>query len=322
MKSVKLSILVMAAASFTACSSDNDVNPEQPLRPLAIEVSENPMVNPDAPAKARNTRAAITTTSTLSAFNLEYVYGAQSSTNGTPITANKNGEGKWSTSANWPDTESEVKWYAHSHGTFQLTDDANKYPYINFTVEENAASQKDLLVATASGTWDATGGNLSFTFDHACTALRFLVKKANNLSDYTLSITHVQLCNVIKQGDYYFGTSLWTLGDTRSSYTLYSGTAKTLGTTDYEALDASAAPYLFMIPQTLTAWDGTTAIASATTLTYIQLTCSITKDDSNVYSGTAYIPFGATLAAGNQHDVKINIGKNSLYSSANTKIIN
>ena len=47
-----------------------------------------------------------------------------------------------------------------------------------------------------------------------------------------------------------------------------------------------------------------------------------TKDDSNVYSGTAYIPFGATLAAGNQHDVKINIGKNSLYSSANTKIIN
>ncbi len=88
-----------------------------------------------------------------------------------------------------------------------------------------------------------------------------------------------------------------------------------------EALDASDAPYLFMILQTLTAWNTTTAINEATTQTYIQITCTITKDASNVYSGTAYIPFGATLTGGYQHDVKINIGKNSLYSGANTKII-
>ena len=88
-----------------------------------------------------------------------------------------------------------------------------------------------------------------------------------------------------------------------------------------EPLDASDAPYLFMILQTLTAWNTTTAINEATTQTYIQITCTITKDASNVYSSTAYIPFRATLTGGYQHDVKINIGKNSLYSGANTKII-
>ena len=74
-----------------------------------------------------------------------------------------------------------------------------------------------------------------------------------------------------------------------------------------------------MIPQTLTAWNHVTDIATATAQTYIEIECTITGATS--FSGTAYIPFGATLAAGKQHDVKINIGKNSLYSSANTKII-
>lgn len=328
MKRINILLLTIAAASFAACTGDDDNNiiapetPAQTQRPLTIGVKENPMVNPNAVANSA-TKAAITTTSTLSAFKLDYVYGLSPYTNGEPIAANKDGEGAWSTSSGWPDTDSEVKWYAHSHGTFYLTDDANKYPYISFTVDEDAARQKDLLVATACGTWDNTKGNLSFTFDHACTALRFYVKKANNMSDYTLSITNVQLCNVIKTGEYYYSTSSWTLGSSRSSYTLYSGSAKTLGNTDYEALNASDAPYLFMIPQTLTPWDGTTAIASAIAQAYIAVTCTITRtsDSQQMYSGTAYIPFGATLAAGYQHDVKINIGKNSLYSSANNKII-
>lgn len=326
MKTIKILLFALAAASLAACSDDDENNniitpdePVQTLRPLTIEVKENPMVNPDVPATSE-TKAAITTTSTLSAFNINYVYGATPYTGST--TATKDGEGKWTSKGVWPDTDSEVKWYAYSHGTFLLTDDANKYPYVSFTVEESSSDQQDLLVALTSGTYSGPGSSLSFTFDHACTALRFLVKKANNLSDYTLSITDVTLCNVIKTGDYYYGTQSWTLGSGRSSYTLYSGSAKTLGTASYEAFDESDAPYMFMIPQTLTAWDHTTAIDEATTQTYIMLTCTITKDDSNVYSGTAYIPFTATLTAGYQHDVKINIGKNSLYRSANTKIIN
>ena len=328
MNAYKLFCILLSAAAITACSSDDNgitepltPNPEPTLLPLTIEVAENPMVNPDVPAEARATRAAIVTTAALSEFSINYEYGTEHYYNGDPLTATKSAEGKWTSDAVWPIGNQTINWYASSDGTFLLTDDDNKYPYTSFTVEENTASQKDLLVAKTSAKYTDADGNVTFTFDHACTALRFLVKKATNLADYTLSITSVRLCNVINQGQYFYDTASWTLGSSRSSYTLYDGSAKTLDTVDYQPLDASDAPYLFMIPQTLTAWDHETGIASATAQTYIQISCTITKDASDVFSGTAYIPFGATLAAGMQHDVKINIGKNSLYSSANTKII-
>lgn len=319
MKTIYQLTIALAAACFVACSTDDEQEPPASRYPMTIEVQENPMVNPNVQAEARATRAAITTTSSLTAFSLDYQYGDAPSHGS--MTATKGINSKWSSSGSWPGTAVEndnmVNWYAYTAGTFM----AGTEPYINFTVDENAAAQKDLLVAKTSGRYSDTGGNLNFTFDHACTALRFFVKKATNLADYTLSITNVRLCNIINNGQYHYATVSWTLGSSRSSYTLYDGTAKTLGTAGYEPLDASDAPYLFMIPQTLTAWDHETDIASATAQTYIQMTCTITKDASNVFSGTAYIPFGATLAAGYQHDVKINIGKNSLYSEANTKII-
>lgn len=329
MNAYKLFCVLLSATAIMACSNDDNgitepltPNPEPTLLPLTIEVTENPMVNPDASAEARATRAAIATTAALSSFSINYEYGTAHYTNGTPLTATKSAEGKWTSDAVWPVGDETINWYASSDGTFLLTDDENKYPYISFTVEENIAVQKDLLVAKTSAKYTDHDGNVTFTFDHACTALRFYVKKATNLTDYTLSITSVQLCNVINSGQYYFDTASWTLGEDSSSYSLYSGSAKMLGTSEYEALDASSEPYLFMIPQTLTAWDGTTAIASVMSQSYIQLNCTITKDASNVYSGTAYIPFAGVFVQGCQHDVKINIGKNSLYSGANTKIIN
>ena len=312
-------MIALAAACFVACSTDEEKETTVTRYPLTIEVQENPLVNPGAPANVKTTRAAITTTSTLTTFSLDYQYGDAPSHGS--MTATKGIDSRWS-SGTWPGTAVEndntVNWYAYTAGTF--ISGAN--PYTNFTVEENAATQKDLLVAQTSGRYSDTGGNLNFTFDHVCTALCFYVKKATNLADYTLSITNVRLCNVINNGQYDYATASLTLGSRRSSYTLYDGTAKTLGISDYEPLDASDAPCLFMIPQTLTSWDGTTAITSTNAQTYIQITCIITKDESNVYSGTAYIPFAAILTAGYQHDVKLNIGKNSLYSSANTKIIN
>ena len=231
--------------------------------------------------------------------------------------AKKGGSGNWS-AGTWPteaDGSTTVNWFAHTDGTIPYQ--AN---YLSFTVEEQSTNQKDLLVATASGTKAATGGHLAFTFDHACTALRFYVKKATNLKDYTLTVTDIKICNIVSNGKYYFSTSAWTPGATRSQYTLYAGSEMALGTEEYTLLNDDADDFLFMIPQKLTAWDTTTDIASATAQTYIRLECSITGATS--FNGTAYIPFAATLAAGMQHDVKINIGKNTLYSGPNTKIIN
>ena len=294
--------------------------PSQPSRPLTISVTEKPFVNPDASSSRGASsvrRAAITTTSTLSAFNLDYTYMYGTNLLQGNMSATKDGEGKWSSTSPWPDTDATVNWYAHSDGSFYLTNDADKVPYLSFTVEDAVANQKDLLVATASGTYAGTGGNLSLSFDHACSALRFYMKKATNISDYTLTVTGVTLCNVVKEGNYYFNTASWTPGTSKANHTIFSGSA-TLGTTDYTVMDTSDGPYLIVIPQTLTPWDGAGALAN----TYLELACTLTKDGSTVHSGTAYIPFGATLAKGSQYDVKINIGKNSLYSAANTKVIN
>jgi hypothetical protein len=252
-----------------------------------------------------------------------YVYGNNSFSGDHPMKAEKDGDGKWTTTSIWPTDagyDGVVTWYASTAGTFYLNENN---PYIDFTVEDLATNQKDLLVAKSSGTWSGTGGKLSFTFDHACTALRFYVKKSTNLSDYTLKVSRIVLKNVVNKGNYYYGTGEWTL-DGRSDFTLLNlNTEMSLVTGSFTLLNGNETDsYLFMIPQTLTPWDPLNDIASVTDKCYLEIECEITKNNSPVYSGTAYIPFGAAFTAGNQHDVKINIGKNSLYSGTNTKVFN
>lgn len=320
MNKTKLIIVLLTSLALGACSNsdDDELTSQQPkFYPMTIEVTENPMVQDGE--GGGTTRATITTNSSLDKFYMSYVYGSEASS--VPITATKGSEGKWSSTGSWPGTSDEVTWYAYTNGTFNQTEDANKFPYINFTVEEAAASQHDLLVATASGTNSGTGGKLSFTFDHACSALRFYVKKSTNLSGYTVIVSSIVLRNVVNQGKYYYGSKEWTLTESRSNYTLLSS-AKTLGSGsgDYQLLNGSEDnSYLFLIPQTLTAWNPSGALSN----TYLEVTCTITNTSTStqVYSGTAYIPFAATFEKGTKYDVKINIGKNSLYKSTDTKII-
>lgn len=323
MNKTKLIIVLLTSLALGACSNsdDDELTPQQPKSyPMTIEVAENPMVQ-DGKAESRPTRAAITTTPTFTGFNMSYVYSSGASS--VPITATKDGDGKWkSNDGSWPVGGSTVvSWYASTDGQFNQTEDANKLPYINFTVEEAAASQHDLLVATASGSYSGTGGKLSFTFDHACSALRFYVKKSTNINDKTLTVSSIVLKNVIKDGKYYYGTQSWTLGTTSTDYTLLSS-SQTLASDSYVLLNGSEDDsYLFLIPQTLTAWNPSGALSN----TYLEVTCTITNTSTStstqVYSGTAYIPFAATFEKGTKYDVKINIGKNSLYKSTDTKII-
>ena len=142
------------------------------------------------------------------------------------------------------------------------------------------------------------------------------MKKAKNISDYTLTVTSVILKNVVKTGDYFFNDASWELGTDKANYTIFTGSA-TLDDTDYTTMDNSDKPYLIVIPQTLTAWSGSGSPAN----TYLELSCTISKEGYEGFTGTAYIPFGATLEKGTQYDVKVNIGKNSLYNASGNKII-
>lgn len=323
MNKTKLIFVLLTSLALGACSNsdDDELTSQQPkFYPMTIEVTENPMVQDGE--GGGTTRAAITTKSSLDKFYMSYVYGSAASSE--PITATKDGDGKWKSDDSWPVEKSTVvSWYAYTDGsTFNQTEGANKLPYIKFTVEEAAANQHDLLVATASGSYSGTGGKLSFTFDHACSALRFYVKKSTNINDMTLTVSSIVLKNVIKDGKYYYGTQSWTLGTTSTDYTLLSSsqTSQTLASDSYVLLNGSEDDsYLFLIPQTLTAWNPSGALSN----TYLEVTCTITNTSNStlVYSGKAYIPFAATFEKGTKYDVKINIGKNSLYKGLNNKII-
>ena len=309
------------AIALAACTGDDEEDVQQPSvnrRPLTIEVAETPLAEAGA-SSSRGTRAQITTMSSLTAFKLDYAYRSTVSSQSMEVKANS--EGKWS-GGNWPDVDDdpEVVWYAHSDGTLAGTADA---PYIDFTVEELASKQKDLLVATASSTYAGCNGRLHFTFDHACSALRFYVKKSTNLADYTLQVNSVTLHNVVKKGYYDLASSTWQpMSSFTSNYTLYSVDAPgtTLASDTYTLLNDDENDFLFLIPQTLTAWNPTTAAVDKSNGSYLEIGYTLTNSTTTT-SGTGYIAFSANFEQGKIHNVKINIGKNGLLSENGQRII-
>ena len=244
-------------------------------------------------------------------------------------TKKENETGKWISDEYWPglDTSEDitVNWYAYTDGEFDLSEDSQNRPSLDFTVEETPSNQKDLLVSQTSDTWTNCNGNLFFAFDHACASLRFYVKKAKNMSDYSITVSDAWLCNVVKEGEFYFDDNSWILRTAEGvqNHPLYRDKDKTtlsLDDTTYQPLDPYEDPYLFLIPQTLTSWDA----SSNTGGCYIKVTCQIirTADSHVMHNGDVYIPFSGILAKGYQYDVNVNIGKNSLYKPDGTKIIN
>lgn len=330
MKPSKIIILALATTALTACSSDDsETTPQsQQKRQISISVSEKPFATPDgASVKGLNTRGAILTTPTLNGFYMTGVYGTKPYT--ADKTATKTETGKWTAMTDyWPETDDMVHWYAYNTpntpGTFNLTD-ADKRPYLDFTVKEEPVSQLDLLVSKTSDSWANCDGNLFFEFDHACAALRFYVKKAKNMADYSMTVSDAWLCNVVKEGEFYFDDNSWILRTEKGvqNHPLYRDKGKTTLSLDdatYQPLDPYEDPYLFLIPQTLTSWDA----SSNTGGCYIKVTCQIirTADSHVMHNGDVYIPFSGILAKGYQYDVNVNIGKNSLYKPDGTKIIN
>ena len=302
----------MGLLLLVACANDDEPTGQQVPNayPLTIEVTENPLI-PDG-EDGSSTRATITDNSSFATFYLNCQYNSVYSESKDKQTITKT-SGTWS-GGSWPSDAGEghpevnVTWYAYTDGTFNCTDEN---PYVRFTVEERATNQKELLVAKLTNkTWNNCGGNLNFTFDHACAALRFYVKKAKNISSNTLSVSSVVLKHVAKQGKYYFNAMAWTPITTESTdftdYSLYIGEDKDItSTSSYTRLNGTNEDnsYLFLIPQEL--------VGNVSTGTYVEIAWK-SNYDSNATSGIARIPLSKVLVKGYKYDVKINIGKTTL----------
>ena len=232
----------MSVIALAACGDNDDAVPT-PIEPtpsprlLTVEVSENPMQDNEASAREMKRTAAATTTATLSSFTMNYTdawYNNFTKTGGT-----------WST-ADWPygvNENTKIDFYAYNAGSFQWNSGT---PYVSFTMDEDAFSQKDLLVATHKQiSYNDTKGVVSLTFDHACAAVQFQICQTKKVTDEgkNFIINSVVLKNVCKNGDYYYDSG-WTLGSNLTDLTLTNSTI-TL-TTAYQLLPCQ---WLFLIPQ-------------------------------------------------------------------------
>lgn len=232
----------MSVIALAACGDNDDavpipIEPTPSPRLLTVEVSENPMQDNEASARVMNRTAAATTTATLSSFTMNYTdawYNNFTKTGGT-----------WST-ADWPygvNENTKIDFYAYNAGSFQWNSGT---PYVSFTMDEDAFSQKDLLVATHKQiSYNDTKGVVSLTFDHACAAVQFQICQTKKVTDEgkNFIINSVVLKNVCKNGDYYYDSG-WTLGSNLTDLTLTNSTI-TL-TTAYQLLPCQ---WLFLIPQ-------------------------------------------------------------------------
>jgi hypothetical protein len=279
-------------AGLTACSSDDEQKQEPPVRHISVEVNQRPMTSDDpAGARSTDTRSAITTTETFSAFSMRGIYNSLT----TNYDVSKSG-GIWTVADDkWPggsENNNTTPFYAYTDGTFYPN---NGTPFIDFTVAENASSQHDLLVATNSVAYSDHDGKVPLTFDHACAALAFNVfisnTLSNNLPDKTLTVSSIVLRNVSNTGKYYFESSSWSDVSGSAYYTLANSDMNI--TTTPQALSSN---YLFVIPQS--------SEANGTPGTYLDVTYTFTGQTKT----SATIPLSVNWEAGTQYTINIKLG--------------
>lgn len=262
MKCIKI-IALLLVAGLAACSSDDETErgllredaqnlKKRPLfdeelkemRLITVDVEETPMTDVSAAEEEKmETRAtATTTTNSLAAFSMNY------QSNKYPFT--KDG-GVWSTSS-WPGVgnSQKIDFYAYTRGTFYYN---SGNPYLTYTVEENASTQHDLLVAEHKQiAYNDAEGHVSLSFNHACAAIQFKIGQSETLAEKSVTFKSITLVDVYKSGDYYYNQiPAWQGLSSYAYYTLEDATSITIpvSTKTHEGARALDCGFLFMIPQ-------------------------------------------------------------------------
>lgn len=299
---------VLTAGLFTACSSDDDGNaieaePQAP-RLITVEVSETPLAEEGAEAREGETRGDIITTESLNSFDMHGIYNGNNYT----YSASKSNS-NWTLTPNlWPSEAGDndvIPFYAHTGGTFYLN---GGNPYVNYTINETASDQQDLLIAQTTAKYnnnDGLPGNVNLHFQHVCAVVDFYVQMTSKLKNLInsngLRVKDILLRNVYNNGKYDYITKWNSVGysmvqgqEKKTVYTLDNRTDGILVGLELTALTSNS---LFVIPQTREE-NGIEGI-------YLDLSYSL---DGGVNWKTANIPFGVEWMAGYKYTINIQLG--------------
>lgn len=162
----------------------------------------------------------------------------------------KKGNNLWSSDRTyyWPGAEHILQFYAWApvSGAFETEPTTPESTTLTYTVPSDAADQKDIVVASP----DETPGNYnaaqSLTFNHICTAVRFVT--GSQMQPGT--IRSVALKGVRHNGSYDLATGEWTLNDNVTNFTQSLDKEMSGNETDGTEVATGEATFM-MLPQTL-----------------------------------------------------------------------
>ena len=285
--------LFVAAATCVACSMDETTEADQGL-PIDFRT-------------AVATRAA--TISAITEFNVAAFYE-----NGNLFFTEKEtlSDNAVTTKHYWPTDNSEVTFYAYyptdlSSNGGEATLESKEGSKIEYTPNTTITDQKDLLTAAATGTKEANEEKgVGLTFKHALSQIKVEAYYTGN--KYTITVAGVKIVNVNGKGTYTFNAGednygTWNSETTGTDYyeVKYESDPITLEPSeDSESAisimgsegsgDGSAETNgtWMLIPQILTAWNGTASDHEGTYLAaYIKIETitgervyPITEDDT------------------------------------------
>ncbi len=291
----KILFLLAAAATCAACSMDETTEVDQGL-PIDFRT-------------AVGTRATEITTSDLEKFKVAAFYSEEGNTFFEETEIDITGDGSSKTGEStyyWPSDDSELIFYAYAPtdlsskgGKITMTDKSSST--IEYTPATDITNQIDLIAVTATGKRsvdEETGVQL--TFQHALSQIEVQADYANAESDgkYTIEVAGVRIGNVSGFATYTFSESAgygsWSSeADTKNYDVEYTDSPVSLDATAKSIMGSESSATTngtwMLIPQTLTAWEGTSENTGTYLAAYIKIT---TKEGHEVYPATEDSEYG------------------------------
>ena len=308
MKSKYLAV-ALSAVALTACNNED-----------VLEVNQGRGISFQVATEA-STRATATTTSTIDNFKVWGFTDGKTLMNG--IEVSKSGS-EWTYDGTifWPATD--VDFYSVSPADVtgvNITSSSQKIT--GFTVDTDQSKQVDLLYAVNKGEKkvDHEASAVNINFRHALSQIVFKAKNTNE--NLKVIVKGVKIANIKKAGDFTYpdaATTAHNNSTTGSIVATTQGTWSNVSTAEKfsAGMDAAgvtldgkvetakdlsnATGALFMIPQSLTAWDPKTEGCLASDDVYFLLNCQIlsgTNKDIQVWPSEAEKDFAEIAVPAN-----------------------
>ena len=267
----------MAAVALASCTNDD-----------VVDVNKGGGISFRASLDKARTKA-VTTLSNLGAFNVTAIGNGSNYFTNLEVTSSDNGA-TWTTASTyyWPGYELAFFAYAPQTpgGTVGISGTEKKIS--DFSPAQDVSAQNDLVIAYNTGTKAANeGSGVPLNFKHALSQIEVQAKCSNE--KIKIEILGVRMVNAATKADFTFPeaetTSAYVLA--QSQWAGWSGADGGHATAYYikgeqpVTLTDNAQSIMFgddnfmLLPQQLTAWDGTTSQTGA----YLSVLCRIYSVD-------------------------------------------